>query len=115
MTDIAKLEKELMEKNKWLFIKLTEQESKIRDSAQAEHNYRVALAIKMLELRTEGTPATIMSDLCRGNKGIAKLKLERDIAKGIADACNQAIRAIQSSMNAFQTMISYGKAEMNLR
>jgi len=112
--DIQALEKELIEKNKWLFLKLTEQKDLIMKSAQSEHDYRVALAQKMTILRTDGIPATIMPDLSRGDKAIAKLKLERDINKGMAEACRQAISAIQAAMSGLQSLISAQKAEMRL-
>jgi len=113
--EIIELEKELIEKNKWLFAKLTEQRSLIETASQSEYSYRVALASKMMELRAEGYPVTIMSDLSRGDKNIAKLKLDRDIAAGIADACKGAIRAIQTSMSGIQSLISAYKAEMILK
>jgi len=113
--ELFELEKELFEKNKWLFIKLTEQKSLIENSAQTEYAYRIALAVKILELRADGQPATIMSDLSRGDKNIAKLKLDRDIAKGIAEACRQAILAIRASMSGIQSLISTRKEEMKLR
>ncbi|RLB94077.1 MAG: hypothetical protein DRH26_02305, partial [Deltaproteobacteria bacterium] len=76
--ELRELEKALMKENGWLFHKLSEQKGLIQEKAQTEHDYRVALAVKITELRTEGTPVTIMSDLCRGYKPIAKLKLDRD-------------------------------------
>ena len=63
-----------------------------RAYAQAEQDYRIALASKILEEREKGTPVTIISDVCRGNRAIAKLKFERDIAetvyKSALEACN---------------------------
>ena len=112
--DLSQLEKELHEKNRWLFVKLTEQKSLIEKSAQTEHDYRVALAQKLATLRIDGIPATIMSDMARGDHIIAKLKLERDIAKGVAEACRQSIIAIQASMSGIQSLISTRRAEMGL-
>lgn len=112
--EIKELEKELLEKNKWLFMKLTEQKELIIKAAQSEYEYRVALASKMMQLKVEGMPVTIMPDLSRGDKTVAKLKLERDIAEGIADACKQAIYAIQSAMSGIQSLISTRKEEMKL-
>ena len=112
--ELRELEKELIEKNKWLFMKLKEQKTLIQDMAQKEHDYRVALAQTILSLRTDGTPVTIMSDISRGDKIIAKLKLERDISKGMADACKQGIRAIQTAISGLQSMISTRRAEMEL-
>ena len=112
--ELAELEKELMEKNKWLFLKLKEQKDLIEKAGGSERNYRVALAKKMLELRTEGMQITILSDIARGDKIIAELKLNRDIDKGVALACKNGIDAIQSSMSSLQTLISRHRAEMKL-
>ena len=112
--EIQQLEKELLEKNQWLFAKLTEQKDLIKKAADAEYAYRIALAEKLLLLKTDGLPVTIMSDLSRGDKMIAQLKLERDIARGIADACKQGIKAIQAAMSGLQSLISSRREEMKL-
>jgi len=114
MAEVAELEKDLMQKNNWLVAKLSQHEDLIIRAAQTEHDYRVALATKMLEMRAEGLPATTMPDICRGDKKIAKLKLDRDIAKGLADTNIQAIRSIQSIMSGLQSMLSRHRAEMKL-
>lgn len=63
-----------------------------RAYAEAERAYRVALAQKILVERDAGTPVTIIGDICRGDQGIANLKLERDICestyKASLEACN---------------------------
>ena len=63
-----------------------------RDYAQAEHDYRIALAQKIAIERDKGTPVTIISDVCRGNPEIAKAKFNRDVAeityKAALEACN---------------------------
>ena len=51
-----------------------------RAFAEAERDYKIALAKKILEMRDKGTPVTIISDLCRGEKEIARLRFERDCA-----------------------------------
>jgi len=114
MTEVAELEKDLLKKNHWLVGKLSMHEDLIRKAAQTEHDYRVALASKMLEMRADGLPATTMPDICRGDRVIAKLKLDRDIAKGLADTNIQAIRSIQSIMSGLQSMLSRHRAEMKL-
>lgn len=50
-----------------------------RSHAQAERDYRVALAQKILIERDKGTPVTIISDICRGSAEIAA-KNSREIA-----------------------------------
>ena len=44
--------------------------------AKSEQEYRQALSKKILLEREKGTPATIMSDVCRGDREIAKLKFK---------------------------------------
>ena len=112
--ELHELEKELFKKDAWLFAKLTEQKSLIQKAAQTEEVYRVALATKMLLLKTEGCQATLIPDLARGDKATAKLKLERDIAEGIVDVCRQSIYAIQTSMSGLQSLIAARRAEMSL-
>lgn len=54
-----------------------------RTRAQAEQDYRVALAQKILIERDKGTPVTIISDICRGSAEIAAKKFARDCAETI--------------------------------
>lgn len=62
-----------------------------QDKAKCESEYRKGLAIKILKERANGVPVTIISDICRGDKEIAALKLERDIAQTLYEVCQQAI------------------------
>lgn len=57
--------------------------------ADAERAYRGALAQKILELRAEGEPVTIVSDLARGEKRVRDLRHARDVAAGVLDAARQ--------------------------
>lgn len=114
MSEILELQKELIKQNKWLEVKLSEQKTLIEKASQAEHDYRVALASKMTILRIEGTPVTIIPDLARGDKNVAKLKMDRDISKGVSDACKEAIKSIRSVMSGIQTLLSTKKEEMRL-
>lgn len=74
--------------------------------AKAERDYRVALAKKMLELRAEGTPVTIISDLCRGNEKIAELKMKRDIAESLYNSNMQAIYNYKLNIDIIQNQIN---------
>ena len=69
------------------------------NKAKAEAGYRTALAEKILIERDEGTPVTIINDICRGDREIAKLKMERDIAETLYETCLEAIRATKLEMN----------------
>lgn len=74
--------------------------------AEAEKNYRVELAKEMLRLRAEGTPVTIISDLCRGNEKIATLKMKRDIAETLYDSAMQAIYNYKLNIDIIQNQIN---------
>lgn len=69
-------------------------EEEVRRAAQqlalAEERYRVALAKRIVELRSEGTAATVCADLARGDEQVAKLRMHRDIADGVYEAVKQA-------------------------
>jgi hypothetical protein len=74
--------------------------------AQAERNYRVELAKQMLIERDKGTPVTIINDICRGNKIIANLKMERDIADTLYDTCLQKIYQSKLEINVIENQMS---------
>ena len=76
-----------------------------RADAQAEHHYRVALAQKMLQEREKGTPVTIISDVCRGSKEIARLRFERDVSKVTYEAAKEAINVYKLQIRILENQI----------
>jgi len=76
-----------------------------RTYAQAEHDYRIGLAEKILIERTNGLPVTIISDVCRGDKKIAKLKFERDVAETVYKAAMEAINAYKLQIKLLESQI----------
>ena len=75
------------------------------EKAKTEADYRIALAKKILGERAQGTPVTIMSDICRGDENIARLRLERDIAETMYESCLQSIYACKVEMNIVLDMM----------
>ena len=73
--------------------------------AQAEHDYRVAMRKKILDERAKGTPVTIISDLCRGDPDVAKLRLERDIAKTVYESAQEAINGFKLQIRILDSQI----------
>ena len=59
--------------------------------AEAEKKYRIKLAEKILIERDKGTPVTVISDIARGDREIAKLKFERDVAEITYKSAMEAI------------------------
>lgn len=76
-----------------------------KEYAEAEHDYRIALASKILELRAEGQPATLVSDLARGDRAIARLKLSRDTKEVVYKSAQEAIQSYKLQMKLTEAQI----------
>ncbi len=57
-----------------------------RKLAEAERAYRVELAKEIVRVHADGAAWTVAQDLARGDKHVADLRYQRDVAKGIMDA-----------------------------
>lgn len=69
-------------------------EDQIRDAsrklAEAERQYRLALAKEILRLKAQdGVAWTACEHIARGEKRVADLRYARDVAKGVLDAAGQ--------------------------
>ncbi|MED4083883.1 hypothetical protein P4637_03275 [Halalkalibacterium halodurans] len=73
--------------------------------AETERVYRMELAKQIARLRAEGTPATLIPDLARGE--IADLKLERDMALELHRSGLASLEVIRSQANVLQTISRY--------
>jgi rubrerythrin len=61
-----------------------------RDYAAAEERYRIALAKQILDCHVDGIAWSTAPDIARGDKTVAALRRERDIAEGLKEALVQA-------------------------
>lgn len=96
---------ELRDKQRMLETALGELGKRGREYADAEQKYRIALAQKMLIERDKGLPVTIISDICRGDKEIAKLKFNRDVAEVMYQAAQEAIQAYKLGIRMLDSQI----------
>lgn len=74
-------------------------------AAEAERIYKIALAKKILEERANGIPATIVSDVCRGNPEIAKLRFQRDCAEVVYKSAIEAINSYKLQIRILDNQI----------
>lgn len=74
--------------------------------AQAEHDYRVAMAKKTLILRDEKYPATLIGDLVRGDDEIARLRMDRDTAQTVYEAAQETIRVWKLEATLMEAQIA---------
>lgn len=81
--------------------------------AEAEMEYKIALADFMLQKRTEGMPVTILGDIARGDRKIAKLRFERDTAEAVYQANQEAIQAWKLQIRITENQIDreWGRRE----
>lgn len=64
-----------------------------RELAQAERDYRVANATAILSERADNkTPVSIISDVVKGRRDIADLRLKRDIAEVMYKSAESALQ-----------------------
>ena len=73
--------------------------------SEAEAEYRIALASKIVDLRAEGTPVTIISDLARGDEGVATLKLKRDNAEVLYKSAMEAVNGVKKKIGIINDQI----------
>ena len=112
--ELADLQKELLKLNKYLIAKLSEQRSLVEDAAATQRTYSIAKAKEILKQKSEGIAVTAAKDIAYGVEHVADLRYERDVARGVSDACREAIRSLRGSMSGIQSLVSVEKAKMNL-
>ena len=72
--------------------------------ANAEREYRVALAKEMLILREKGLPVSIITDVARGTDNVAELRLKRDCVKSVYQANQEAINVNKLEINVIKAI-----------
>lgn len=85
---------------------LKECKSRGRAAADAEQTYRVKLAEKILLLREGGLPATLIPDVARGDKDVARLKFERDCAQVVYDNAKEAVMCFKKQIDVLREQIA---------
>ncbi len=99
------LTSEFNEKREMLDIAIRELKKRGQRKAKAEQEYRVLQAKKIYELRSDGIPVTIISDLCKGNEEIASLRMERDLTKTLYETALQKIYQLKLEIGIIQKQI----------
>ena len=101
---------ELLEKSKKTLDSLTiELRKRGYALAVAERDYRKALAVKELELRSKGNsvPANLAYDIARGQE--AELRYKRDIAEIEYEICKDKLRNERSNREALRSFIAFDR------
>lgn len=96
---------EVWRRSEMLETALKECKSRGRAAADAEQTYRVKLAEKILLLRDGGLPATLIPDVARGDKDVARLKFERDCAQVVYDNAREAVLCFKKQIDVLREQI----------
>ena len=74
--------------------------------AEAEKKYKVALRMEILKLRDEGVAVGVIDKICYGIPSIAELRFDRDVAKTIYVANQEAINTYKLQIRIIQEQIN---------
>ena len=102
----------LTKQNQRLTAKNDEYQELISKRAEAERVYNIAVAEKTIALRMSDTPVTIIDKQVKGDKAIARLKYDFDVAQGVEKACLLAIKTSMSAIDTYRSLLSWLKAEL---
>lgn len=96
---------EVWRRAEMLEVALKECKTRGQAAADAEREYRIRLAEKILTLRESGLPATLIGDVARGDKEIARLKFERDCSKVVYENAQEAVNVYKKQIDVLREQI----------
>lgn len=70
--------------------------------AEAERDYRSALSVEIMRLKSEGLSISILADVARGN--VSDLKYERDLKYGLYKGSIESKKALEAELSALQSI-----------
>ena len=101
----------LDDKKRMLSAKNDEYKELIGKRATAEYEYNVAFAERLMAERLDGTPITVAKELAKGNKAVAKLKLNLEIQLGVERACLESMKDIREAIGADRSILTWLREE----
>ena len=78
-----------------------------RKLAECERVYRLALATGIVHHHAEGVAWTACRDLALGEKIVADLRYERDVARGVLDSCADAAYRHAADRRAMEEIVRW--------
>lgn len=75
------------------------------DLATKESAYKQAAAKKILALRAEGVPVTIIGDLVRGDEIVSNTRFERDCAEVLYKSCLESLNVYKLACRLLEAQI----------
>ena len=112
-SDILILKKGYIEKLKELETETSRLTALMKDVSEKECVYREAKAKAYLKLLSEDSKVTVIPTLAAGKT--SEIRLVFKIAEGVLAATKENIKRLHSNVEAYRTLISIAKAEINIR
>jgi hypothetical protein len=111
--EIEKLKKGYIAKLKELEKALSEYPVYGEKMSTCERDYRVAKQIVTLEQKQEGMQATLIPTIVNG--AVADERLKFKIAETQFHACRENIKRLHANLDAYRSLLSTAKSEINIR
>lgn len=102
----------LTDKNRLLSEKNDEYKKLVESRSDFQYSYRVAKAKAVMAAREEGHSIGLIGELVRGDKNVAGLKRDYEIALGIERACLESIKDTRSAIDTYRSLLTWLRAEM---
>ena len=101
----------MAQKNRELSMKVDELEQLATAMAEAEHDYNMAYAEKLLRLKSEGNAITLCQTLAKGDKYVADMLFKFRVAEAVYDACKKKIYSLNVAIDTYRSLLSWYKQE----
>ena len=79
--------------------------------ANAQREYRVALAIEIAKLRLEGEKVTLVETLAKGSEDVANKKVNFIIAEAAYKACLESIKSSLAALDTLRSLLTWERKE----
>jgi hypothetical protein len=101
----------LDDKKQILRAKNEEYKTLVEARAIAEQDYNIAFAQQLMKERIDGTPITVAKELTKGDRTVAKLKMDYEIKSGIERACLESMRDVREALGADRSILTWLREE----
>ena len=99
------LYQELQDKIRQLEVSLKELRKSGTNYAQAEKDYKILLRQECLKLRDEGMAIGMIDKTCYGIPSVAEARFQRDVAKTVYEANQEAINTLKLQLRLIENQI----------
>jgi hypothetical protein len=111
--DLTKLKNAYIQKCKELETALSEYKAFAEDAAAKERVYLIAKSQSILRLKQAGQPVTLIPALAKGEA--ASHRFDYHVADAVFSACKENIKRLHANLDAYRSLLSVAKSEMEVR